>query len=268
MDNNGVWIELDQSSREPAPLILQISLTHPLGKAMIGRTVKGCAALGIAALMLIGASDVRAQSETDFSFHLPHHNLPYLDPLVQDQCASGYSRRSYQGRITCVACPSGYTYTKLNGGDNCVRCDPGYSYVTNAAGHNLCVLCPAGYSFMAQDGRNFCRQTAGGPATPAMPFGTWTGTWSNNLGERGTTHLQLTRSPGGGLAGVWDGMAIIGGQLPGLEGRFHFQTRSANRAYRVDAHLSGDTMTLRYVATRLDGSGVYQGEATIRRVRN
>jgi len=221
--------------------------------------------LGIAALMLGGASEARAQNQTTFSFHEPHHMMPNLEQMVQNQCAGGYSRLSYQGRTACIACQSSYTSTKLNGDDKCVRCEPGYSYVTNATGRNLCVLCPAGYTFAAQDGRNFCRQRVAGPATPALPFGNWTGTWSNNLGERGTTRLQLTKSPAGGLAGVWDGMAIVGGQLPGPEGRFHFQTRSANRAYRIDAVLSGDTITLRYVATRLDGSGQYHGEATIRR---
>lgn len=113
-----------------------------------------------------------------------------------------------------------------------------------------------------------------GPApvlTPPQPqadandlSGRWTGTWTNDLGERGATQLNVTRAPDGSLTGVWDGMAIAAVQV-GPGGQFRFQARSANRAYRIEGTVRGGVIALRYTATRLDGTGHYSGAATLRR---
>jgi hypothetical protein len=98
----------------------------------------------------------------------------------------------------------------------------------------------------------------------AMFAGAWHGTWSNNLGEKGADSLALTEGANGNLSGTWSGTILVSGRRTG-PGSLTLQGGTSTRSYRISGTLRGNILSLRYIVTRLDMGGTYQGESTLTR---
>lgn len=106
------------------------------------------------------------------------------------------------------------------------------------------------------------------PAAPTRPSfaGTWTGTWTNDVGERGNDTLVLEEAEDGTLQGLWSGnVPVSGRRVDGATAELRGSTTA--REYEVQATLSGGVMTLQYVARRTKGSGSYRGTSTLARAK-
>lgn len=109
---------------------------------------------------------------------------------------------------------------------------------------------------------------SGGARPVAAPSvtGTWIGTWSNAVGESGRDSLDLTEEPDGRLTGTWTGSIPVTGRRLGAN-ELQLTGRTSTRAYTVAVTVSGDSMTLKYVSTRLNAAGRYEGTSTLTRAR-
>jgi hypothetical protein len=100
-------------------------------------------------------------------------------------------------------------------------------------------------------------------ATGSEKFtGTWQGTWSNNLGENGADSLVLTEGPGGNLAGTWSGTILVNGRRSG-PAAMTLQGRTSTRSYQINGTIRGNVLSLRYIVSRLDRRGTYNGQSTL-----
>jgi hypothetical protein len=92
--------------------------------------------------------------------------------------------------------------------------------------------------------------------------GTWQGTWSNDLGEKGADSLVLTEGSGGDIAGTWSGTILVSGRRSG-PGSLTLQGKTSLRSYQISGTVRGNILSLRYLVTRLDKGGTYKGESTL-----
>jgi hypothetical protein len=106
------------------------------------------------------------------------------------------------------------------------------------------------------------------PASPDRPGpgrlvlgGMWEGDFSNSLGEKGKSILELLDDEGGRLSGTWDKVALKGRRVNA--NTVELEGKNASRSYQMTGTLSGDTLTLRYLVTRLNASGSYEGKARL-----
>lgn len=107
------------------------------------------------------------------------------------------------------------------------------------------------------------------PAPPAAPAraaltGSWKGTWTNSVGEKGPDSLVIEEAPDGTLAGTWSGNLRVAGRRVDAT-TLELTGRTSSRAYDVQGTLADGVLTLRYVAKRLDGRGSYEGTSALRR---
>lgn len=104
------------------------------------------------------------------------------------------------------------------------------------------------------------------PSAPSRPSfaGSWTGTWTNDVGEKGKDTLVLEEAADGTLSGLWSGNVPVSGRRVDAT-TAELQGRTNAREYEVRATLSGGVMTLRYVARRSNATGGYRGTSTLAR---
>lgn len=95
--------------------------------------------------------------------------------------------------------------------------------------------------------------------------GQWTGQWSNSLGEQGDDSLVLTEDANGNLSGVWTNEVAVSGRRINRN-TLELQGQTAARSYQITATVRGNEMVMKYMSTRLNGSGSYHGKA--RFIRN
>lgn len=93
--------------------------------------------------------------------------------------------------------------------------------------------------------------------------GQWAGTYTNSLGQRGNDSIVLSEG-GGRLAGTWTGNIPVSGRRVNAN-TVQLRARTATRSYQMTAVVRGNQMVLKYVATRLDSPGAYEGVATFTR---
>ena len=94
--------------------------------------------------------------------------------------------------------------------------------------------------------------------------GQWVGSYTNSVGESGNDSLFLTETPDGRLSGKWTGTIPISGRRINAN-TAQLRAGTAKRSYQITLVIQGNTMTLKYVATRLDSAGAYEGVAKLRR---
>jgi len=103
-------------------------------------------------------------------------------------------------------------------------------------------------------------------AVNEMFAGTWRGTWTNTLGEKGADSLVLTEGSGGNLEGTWSGTVRVSGRRSG-PAALTLQGRTSTRSYQISGTFRGNILSLRYTVTRLDKGGTYKGESTLTRTK-
>jgi len=91
--------------------------------------------------------------------------------------------------------------------------------------------------------------------------GSWTGPWTNSLGEHGNDTLVITENNGnlGTFRGLWSDNILVTGQWLNKT-NFGFSGRTSTRLYQVQGIIQGNNLMLNYTATRLNASGTYTGE--------
>ena len=85
--------------------------------------------------------------------------------------------------------------------------------------------------------------------------GTWRGHYTNSVGERAVSRLDLTESPDGALSGSWDGVTMRGDRLGGTVAYLTGKTKT--RDYRMILEVDSARVRASYVALRPDGSRYY-----------
>ncbi len=93
--------------------------------------------------------------------------------------------------------------------------------------------------------------------------GEWRGHYTNSLGGEGESSLTLHEDSKGNLRGMWDSTPITGERINGNS--IEMRARTAKRSYQVTGTREGRVMVLRYLVTRLDSTGVYDGTAKLHR---
>lgn len=96
--------------------------------------------------------------------------------------------------------------------------------------------------------------------------GRWVGHWSNSLGERGDDSLVLREDADGNISGIWTNEVHVSGQRINRN-TIELTGQTSARSYQITATIEGGVMTLKYIATRLDSDGSYQGRSTFTRSR-
>jgi hypothetical protein len=98
--------------------------------------------------------------------------------------------------------------------------------------------------------------------------GRWEGEWRNSLGESGTDSLALREDREGTLNGLWTGEIEVSGNRINADS-IELRGRTATRSYQITATLDRDRdeMHLKYIVTRLNAGGSYQGASRLLRVR-
>jgi hypothetical protein len=91
--------------------------------------------------------------------------------------------------------------------------------------------------------------------------GNWQGRWENSVGESGDDSLALAEDSNGNLTGTWSGNVPVSGKKVDAN-TAHLGAHTSNRSYDIALTLNQGTMTLKYVAKRLDSQGSYKGTAT------
>lgn len=91
--------------------------------------------------------------------------------------------------------------------------------------------------------------------------GKWSGPWSNSLGEEGESSLKLAEDADGKLSGVWDGVQVKGERIN--KNTIELRGKNAKRSYQLTCTVSEGKMQVKYVVTRLDSEGSYDGKATL-----
>ena len=93
----------------------------------------------------------------------------------------------------------------------------------------------------------------------------WAGPWTNSLGEKGDDTLDITEDGAGNFQGLWSGNIKVTGQWLDKTS-MKMSGRTSTRDYQVQGTIQGNTLILKYVATRLNTSGTYTGEEKLTRV--
>jgi len=93
--------------------------------------------------------------------------------------------------------------------------------------------------------------------------GEWRGHYQNSTGGEGDSKLFLHEDSGGHLHGTWDGTPVRGRRISGDS--IELRARTAKRSYQITGTREGRTMVLKYLVTRLDSSGTYDGSARLHR---
>lgn len=93
--------------------------------------------------------------------------------------------------------------------------------------------------------------------------GEWRGHYTNSVGGEGESALSLREDYQGNLSGTWDGTSVRGDRING--NAFELRARNEKRSYQITGTREGRVMVLRYLVTRLDSSGVYDGTARLHR---
>ena len=93
--------------------------------------------------------------------------------------------------------------------------------------------------------------------------GEWTGHYSNSVGEKGETSLSLREREDGTLRGTWDGVEVRGRRVN--QDTIELRGETATRSYQITGTRDGRAMELKYIATRLNSSGTYEGNARLHR---
>ncbi|MFO0956012.1 MAG: hypothetical protein U0800_00950 [Isosphaeraceae bacterium] len=102
----------------------------------------------------------------------------------------------------------------------------------------------------------------GGVQGGASFDGKWTGPWTNSLGERGKSELNLTEVTGGVLVGTWDGVEVAGRRVNRTTFELHGETKT--RSYQMTGTVEKGTLMLKYLVTRLGGmDGSYEGRCLL-----
>ena len=94
--------------------------------------------------------------------------------------------------------------------------------------------------------------------------GKWAGTWSNSLGETGDDTLTLTEDEDGNLTGTWTGDVPVSGSRTNRNS-FELKGKTKNRSYQITGAVKNGVLNLKYVVTRLNMDGSYDGKATLKR---
>ena len=95
--------------------------------------------------------------------------------------------------------------------------------------------------------------------------GKWSGPWINSLGEKGQSELKLTEDGDGTLTGIWDNVKMTGKRIN--TNTVELSGKTETRSYQITATINDGKMTLKYIVTRLDMEGAYNGSATLMRVK-
>jgi hypothetical protein len=90
--------------------------------------------------------------------------------------------------------------------------------------------------------------------------GKWSGTWSNSVGQTGDDTLVLTEDEDGNLSGTWTGEVEVTGKRVNRNS-FELQGKTAKRSYQITGAVKDGTLALKYIVTRLDSDGHYDGKS-------
>jgi hypothetical protein len=93
--------------------------------------------------------------------------------------------------------------------------------------------------------------------------GKWAGPWTNSLGEKGDSNLKLTEDADGVLTGTWDGVKVKGERIN--KNTIELRGKNETRSYQLTCTVKGGKMEMKYVVTRLNMEGSYDGKATLTR---
>ena len=92
--------------------------------------------------------------------------------------------------------------------------------------------------------------------------GSWSGTWSNSVNQSGDDTLVLTEDADGNLSGKWTGEVDVTGMRINRNS-FELKAKTAKRSYQITGTIKDGTMTMKYIVTRLDSDGTYNGKSTL-----
>jgi len=88
------------------------------------------------------------------------------------------------------------------------------------------------------------------------------GIWENSTGQKGKDSLELTEDAEGNLSGTWSGDVKVSGKRIDA-GNARLTGSTATRSYQFTATRENGTVSLKYVAKRLDSWGTYEGKSTL-----
>src|SRR5262249_39658927 len=88
--------------------------------------------------------------------------------------------------------------------------------------------------------------------------------WQNSTGQDGKDSLDLTEDDDGKLSATWTGSVKLTGRRTGRD-TAELTGQTANRSYELSATTDGKVLRPKYLATRLDTGGSYNGTATLTR---
>jgi len=91
--------------------------------------------------------------------------------------------------------------------------------------------------------------------------GKWAGPWTNSLGEKGDSSLKLTEDSDKVLTGTWDGIEVKGKRSN--NNTIELRGKNATRSYHLTCTVKDGEMKMKYVVTRLNMEGSYDGKATL-----
>jgi hypothetical protein len=94
--------------------------------------------------------------------------------------------------------------------------------------------------------------------------GKWKGEWKNSAGETGRDTLALREDSDGSLSGKWTGDVALTGRRVNRN-TLELRGATRTRSYQLTATVQGGVMTLKYLVTRLDAEGAYDGESILQR---
>jgi hypothetical protein len=102
-------------------------------------------------------------------------------------------------------------------------------------------------------------------AQDAVDFaGRWSGTWTNSLGERGDDTLTLTEDDEGNLSGRWSGTVDVRGRRVNRN-TIELRGRTQSRSYQITATIAEGSLSMKYLVSRLDADGSYDGSSRFTR---
>ena len=93
--------------------------------------------------------------------------------------------------------------------------------------------------------------------------GEWRGHYQNSTGGEGASTLTLREDAEGHLRGSWDGVSVRGRRISGDS--IELRGRTEKRSYQITGTREGRAMVLKYLTTRLDSKGSYDGSARLHR---
>ncbi len=107
-------------------------------------------------------------------------------------------------------------------------------------------------------------ETKAALASDSTVSGRWTGSWSNELGDKGVDAIELAEDQAGNISGLWSGTISVSGKRVNQD-TIELSGQTPMRSYQATATVLGGQMTLTYIVTRLDEGGSYQGTSTLSR---